>query len=403
MTEGIPPSEGSAPVEADGAIRDGSNASWQEIDEVASPPAQDFASIPDPVDRSADGHGTDERAMVPEVLGETPALGGVQWVRPKRPLTSFVQQGAFTGRVQVNEAGAMGLETKPLLAQQYGRLRGNPLRPDVLLDSGCVGDLAIAAASLRGLAHYTHRTVRQDTYALGLSSDEQWLVFVMADGVSSAPFSDYAAEAAAKSGFQAVVRALHAVGSEHVGSIPWQEVIEAMRSAVEAKARGLAPQLDDEEVRKAWTPAELQSIMATTAEILLVETIRSDDRGFRFLRIVGAGDGSCYVMDPERGWKVIGVGKEDREGLISNAVSCFPAHAEAPAPYYGYLDAGQVLLLVTDGYGDLIQRGDTPVGAHLFRELIQPLEGPRFFDQIAFINSSADDDRTILAVWGTEG
>ena len=65
---------------------------------------------------------------------------------------------------------------------------------DVMCDVGTVGDLAVAAASVRGNHHRYDGTRCEDSFCLAAGSTEnedQFLVAVIGDGIGSAEFSAY--------------------------------------------------------------------------------------------------------------------------------------------------------------------------------------------------------------------
>ena len=120
------------------------------------------------------------------------------------------------------------------------RLEGLPAmlfaqQPDTVLDAGVVGALTIRGASVRGVGHRYDGTCRQDDFCLGVAgADDEYLVAVVADGVSAGPKSHIAARVAVRLGVQLLTEALERGGPE---TIIWDQLVGTIAGHVMLQAR----------------------------------------------------------------------------------------------------------------------------------------------------------------------
>ena len=141
--------------------------------------------------------------------------------------------------------------------------------------------------------------------------------------------------------------------------------------------------------------------MSTTCDLLITPIARKDD-SLRVWRVRISGDGSLYVLDPVQGWGLLDSGKDPASSTVDNSVGDpLPIGGEHPDVESWELCPGQVIILCTDGFGDVIGEGARPVGRYLFDAWQQPLDTTQLLFTSSFVNTNADDDRTAAIVWAT--
>ena len=304
-------------------------------------------------------------------------------------------------------------DEKPRAARQPGKLSH---RGDWAADIARVGDTLVFGASLRGSMHYGLGTVRQDSFAIGSesgSSERQWIIAAIADGVSSAEqahtFADYMAR-------QTVIIVADALSSREpepdtLRDIDWDSTARRLVSVSEEFCRNAARRTVDQskasEVDKA-SPGDFAQKWATTLEFVAIQINSADsspgnERALNkeYAHVTVAGDGAAYLLNKSAGWTVIKRGKSQSGALASNAVLSLPLEPEAFAVSFGYLKDDDCLLLTTDGLGDFIGDGNTPLGEFLSRKLPECVSLASFLQVVDVSLYQADDDRTLIMIKGT--
>ena len=267
--------------------------------------------------------------------------------------------------------------------------------PDTIIDSGTVGNVHLLAASVRGLSHQENGTPRQDSYGFAVTPDKQWLVAVVADGVSSGYLSHKAAQLVARHAPAAVLAELAANPGLEPGHIDWYTVFNAMARRIIAVGTKL---LADDGVAEP-TPQDVSEAMATTATIAVVEISPPDHQ--RHVALAWLGDSPAWVMDTG-GWDCLTEVKNAGREIASSSVTALPripSDATMLPQWRGYVPLNGTLLLMTDGVGDPLGAADGEVAAALFEVWRDPPHMFEFAKQVAFGRKSFDDDRTVVAVW----
>ena len=90
------------------------------------------------------------------------------------------------------------------------------------------------------------------------------------------------------------------------------------------------------------------------------------------------------------------------DGLVGGGVDALPRSAGDVRVASCSLDAGAVLLLCTDGLAMPLAGGTGEVGRTLARELARPPDVVDFARLLDFSRSTYDDDRSLIAVWGSD-
>lgn len=321
------------------------------------------------------------------------------WVVPAAVEVHTLDVQPVGGWPAVGDPGA-----QPTIRQSiWGHSDPGGHRADHVVDSGWVGRRAhVAAASVRGTGHFHYDQPRQDSYSLAVEGP--WLIVVVADGVSEGHYSHLAADRATRTTSNALRR--HLANPDATSEdIDWTAISQEVRVAVRRFAINvLQPSRDgvrtpDDEI----DDRDLARHMATTCEILLVNSEPCDDGSLACWRVVLAGDGSCYLLDPYRGWLGIEFGHDPDAQQIDLSVTPFPVDAGQPRVLRGYVAPGQAVLMCTDGLGDLIGRGARPVGRYLHKQWQQPCRPAVFLDTLSVLNVNGSDDRTAVMVWAVAG
>lgn len=325
-----------------------------------------------------------------------------QWVSPEPYIVTTLTKGAFAGFDAIGEAGSLP-RTRPFPADQFEPVH----RPDFVADMVNFNGLNAAAASLRGFSHFSTRTVRQDSYALHADEETGFLIGVIADGVSQGKYSQRLADHVCGVGIIAVQNAMRSADpSDRLGSADWTELVEEIVNLSRKFVRS-QPDLHPRDKRrgdlmdphlvpdKTWATQ-----MATTFDILLVHAIPDASGNRPFAHICAAGDSSAYVLDPERGWAPMSIGKDQSNDLASNEVIALPLNPGVPSVQIGLLEPGQALVTMTDGIGDHMALGRSPLAGYLHKRWQKTVNALAFAESVGFVSFQADDDRTALIMWG---
>ena len=253
--------------------------------------------------------------------------------------------------------------------------------------------------------HYGLSSVRQDSFAIGSSSgnDCQWVIAAIADGVSSSAqshtFADYMAR-------QAVI-----LISDELPLIPngalnnhdfWADIATRLVGISDEFCRIAAKRIvseeKSEEVDKAL-PRDFVRKWATTLEFVIIQaSFKNPGADAEFVHVTVAGDGAAFVLNEEQGWNTVRMGKRRSGAIVSNAVLSLPLIPEEFSVNFGFLRKNDCFILTTDGLGDFIGDGSSPLGG-FFQANLPKCESLASFLQIVDVSLyQADDDRTIIMI-----
>lgn len=269
---------------------------------------------------------------------------------------------------------------------------------DIVIDAATIPDpegtprLILRGASSRGLAHQQYADTRQDDHCTVLSRDGEWLVCLVADGVSAGEWSHLAAKMATEEGAAQVITMLE---THEPAEIPYREIYTRLADLL----ADVCATLPDSEPTVDLTQRDVAKRMATTLVIGIVATRPSDD-GTHAVTVVRLGDTSAWIVDDERGWIALGEVKNAGNVIAESATACLPLVPEAdPVPVQTTLGEGAALVLMTDGVGDPLGSGGGEVGRELARLWARPPHPLEFAAQVAFGRKTFDDDRGAIGVW----
>jgi serine/threonine protein phosphatase PrpC len=315
---------------------------------------------------------------------------------------------AANGRYLIGEPSGT-FEEKPRAARQPGKMSH---RSDWAADIALVGDMLVLGASVRGAMHYGLSTIRQDSFAIGSVSsavengaiEQQWIIAAVADGVSSAAQSHTFADYMARQTVIAVGEEMSNGNSCNLHNIEWSKAarrlvdisVEFCRNA----AKRTVPEDKTDEVDKA-SPRDFIKKWATTLEFVVVQANNSlHPSGKEYVHVTVTGDGAVYILNQRKGWTAVKTGKKQSGTIASNAVPSLPFSPDDFDVKFGFIGKNDSIILTTDGLGDFLGDGNTPLG-DFFRRKLPKCESLASFLHITDVSLyQADDDRTIIMIKG---
>lgn len=296
-------------------------------------------------------------------------------------------RGAFTPYV-VGAPGRAAARVQPAHDRAY------PNRPDTIVDGIVVHGPAgrpvatVRAASVRGLSHRHYARTRQDDYALRLTPDGRYLVFCVADGVSSGAMSHFAAWWAAHDGTKELIQWLSQVCPE---DLPWEKFLDWVADMIVAAAGRFVEGIGTE-------PREVATEMAAALTYTVVDLAATKDG--HTVHMITVGDTSGWILTKDGHWHPLQAIKNAGADIYSSAVVALPVLPDVPPqPVRTRVRPGEVLVLMTDGVGDPLGDGSGAVGRFLAQAWREPPADVEFAAQVGFARSTFDDDRTVVAVW----
>ena len=266
---------------------------------------------------------------------------------------------------------------------------------DVISDCGTVGDLAVAAVSLRGNSHRLKGTPCEDSFCIsvGQTTEEGFIVAAIGDGVGSAKYSAYGSKKSTSlfvNNVSALLSKEEDLSKETLESIIDQS-FSAMRDAVRNWYPGehLAPELEPSEV----SVSELE----TTLTFAVIPS-KPDQGGFRNIYCGFIGDSPIFRLS-EKKWLSVPYSEETTDILDSRtkgiqSTETFTLGTER-------FSDEEVLVLASDGVGNFlsIDNQNLAVGNYLAEQWSSPKSLPQIINDLSFDFRTADDDRTVVICW----
>ena len=273
---------------------------------------------------------------------------------------------------------------------------------DAVCDIGTSGALAIAAVSLRGHKHKVDSKACQDAFSLRVAtsqSGEKFLIVVVCDGMSSAKYSHYGARRTS----QLLARSLAEIISFEE-SVVEQSIRSRLPKAFEICRKILVPRSGNQ-YGAPDVPADgaVESDFYTTVTFMILPSAKQANG--RVNVIVGSiGDSPVFALRAQIGeWEEIG-GLGTNADIVNPATSAFPAVIDARITTV-VIDEQDVIIATSDGVGNFlnVRGGQTLLGSYLAQQWIRPVNLPTFINDVGFDLRSADDDRTVVAIWPNRG
>lgn len=271
---------------------------------------------------------------------------------------------------------------------------GDPSDPaDTQCDGGVAGELVVRAASCRGIAHRHAQTPRQDDYAI--CATDRWLILAVADGVSAGSLSHQAATLACRSSATLVRDAL--VTTDEPKDVDWMDLLSNVARRILSHGRRVLA--TDDVPAESVDAKTVAQRMATTLAVAMIR-VSPNTPGVYDGAVVVLGDTSAFLLNERTGWTPVTAVKNDGALIASSATAALPyLPQEAPVPSPVVIAGGSALILMSDGVGDPLGRGDGSVGEHLAALWSTPPDPLTFAAQVGFARKSFDDDRTVVGVW----
>ena len=254
----------------------------------------------------------------------------------------------------------------------------------IAADEATVGAFTIRAASVIGPGHRCSQPAepRQDSYRIGRSRDSRYAIVAVADGLSSAPWSDAGATTASSRAVTLLREQIEAVGFDRLDI---KELYGRIAESVAAHAAGRG--VDTSHV----------------ATVLITAVFAEPDaNGVAEAWVTWLGDSSAWTLDP-RGPQWLfssGEAKDRTATVVSNEVAGrLPDTPHLARGHYLTLAPGAALALVTDGIGDAWADRAGNVNEYFANAWRSPVPATRFTADVGFDAPQCLDDRTAVVVW----
>ena len=254
----------------------------------------------------------------------------------------------------------------------------------IAADEATVGAFTIRAASVIGPGHRCGQPAepRQDSYRIGRSRDSRYAIVAVADGLSSAAWSDAGATTASS---QAVTLLREQIETVGFGGLDVKELYGRIAESVAAHAAG-----------RGVATSHVATVLITA---VLAEP---DANGVAEAWISWLGDSSAWTLDPRLPlWRISAGDVKDRTAaVVSNEVAGqLPDTPHLARDLYVTLAPGTALALVTDGIGDAWADPAGNINEYFANAWRSPVPATRFTADVGFDAPQCLDDRTAVVMW----
>lgn len=254
----------------------------------------------------------------------------------------------------------------------------------IAADEATVGAFTIRAASVIGPGHRCGQPAepRQDSYRIGRSRDSRYAIVAVADGLSSAAWSDAGATTASS---QAVTLLREQIETVGFGGLDVKELYGRIAESVAAHAAG-----------RGVSTSHVATVLITA---VLAEP---DANGVAEVWVAWLGDSSAWTLDPRVPlWRIsAGDAKDRTAAVVSNEVAGqLPDTPQLARALYVTLAPGTALALVTDGIGDAWADPAGNVNEYFANAWRSPVPATRFTADVCFDAPQCLDDRTAVVMW----
>ncbi len=269
---------------------------------------------------------------------------------------------------------------RPMLRSDPGGIPdphpGHLGRPDSELDGATLPGLVVRAASIRGDAHRYYGTPRQDAMGLWQTGEAQLLACV-ADGLGSKELSHAGASLACESAYR---------------NIAIFQAYTDLQTGADYLIESIA-----DKIRRQATQYEMPMDVLSTTFLAAVIDHGTDTSPHR-ARLMRVGDSTAFLL--HKGIWAECFGKKSEETVADSVTHALPGGTKHVEVAVADLEAGDMLLLCTDGIATPLTR-NSEVGDQLaaWWSQAEPPSLPEFFWQSSFRAKSYDDDRTAICVW----
>jgi len=254
----------------------------------------------------------------------------------------------------------------------------------IAADEATVGAFTIRAASVIGPGHRCGQPAepRQDSYRIGRSRDSRYAIVAVADGLSSAAWSDAGATTASSQAVTLLREQIETVGFDRLDV---KELYGRIAESVAAHAAG-----------RGVATSHVATVLITA---VLAEP---DANGVAEAWISWLGDSSAWTLDPRLPlWRISAGDVKDRTAaVVSNEVAGqLPDTPQLARDLYVTLAPGTALALVTDGIGDAWADPAGNINEYFANAWRSPVPATRFTADVGFDAPQRLDDRTAVVIW----
>ena len=148
------------------------------------------------------------------------------------------------------------------------------------------------------------------------------------------------------------------------------------------------------------SPDELvESDLFTTVTFLIVPAETRSDENVKIV-LGSIGDSAVFVLNNSTTLWEETAKVETASEILNPATSAFPATFDAHVSSIS-VKSSDLVIATSDGVGNFINvRGNqTSLGTYLAKQWGKPVNLPTFINDVGFDLKSADDDRTVIAIW----
>ncbi|MCX5423810.1 protein phosphatase 2C domain-containing protein [Streptomyces sp. NBC_00078] len=254
----------------------------------------------------------------------------------------------------------------------------------IAADEATVGAFTVRAASVIGPGHRCSQPAqpRQDSYRIGRSRDSRYAIMAVADGLSSAAWSDAGATTASS---QAVTLLREQIETVGFNRLDFKDLYGRIAESVAAHAAGRRVDTSD------------------VATVLITAVLAEPDtNGVARAWITWLGDSTAWTLDPHAPlWQCsAGEAKDRTAAVVSNEVAGrLPDTPQLAMGQYVTLAPGAALALVTDGIGDAWADPAGNVNEYFANAWRSPVPATRFTADVGFDAPQCLDDRTAVVMW----
>ena len=274
---------------------------------------------------------------------------------------------------------------------------------DVHCDAGTFGKVASIGATMRGLKH---QVPDRSSGAAGQNEDwfstfcavsangTKYVVSVVCDGLSSAPYSWY--------------------GARRTSTLLGRDVAAGIALLTDVNSRTLQSIVDASLAEQAstlmtWNPSEYGAPQVTPTEVdpvalgctvtLTVVCADPDADGSHSLVAGNVGDSPVFNLSNGT-WRKVSPPDIDSGDILDTKTHAFPRHTECVL-VDDVMAQGECVLMTSDGVGNFILRNGMTLalGGYLSTRWNTPIGILTFLNQLNFDLTTADDDRTAVAFW----
>ncbi len=275
---------------------------------------------------------------------------------------------------------------------------------DIVCDAGTVGEVAVAAVSIRGHKHRVDGSPNEDSFAVRVAKDvngNEYAILVLCDGLSSAKFSSFAARRTSA----LVADLLQRLMSDAVFSIDrLKDTFGLCLTEFVAPELIRWPKPSGELSLPAYGCPDKECSEVSPADLLVTLTVAlvpttNGTKGASDILLASIGDSPALILT-QRGEWVRPERNSTDDGVLSTATAAFPKSTDVVVTD-AVLYEGDCLCLMSDGVGNFVMNksGTLRLGTHLAEVWRNPRDLPTLIRDISFDLRSADDDRTVILCW----